>query len=50
MFPCDFPVGSMGTNGIPNTLDARTFDTNNFGGAFDADEENDADIPNEFKE
>lgn len=36
--------------GIPNTLDARTFDTNNFGGAFDADEEDNADMPNEFKE
>ena len=37
-------------DGIPNTFDESTFDANTFGGAFDADEENDADIPNEFKE
>lgn len=24
MFPCDLPVGSMGTNGIPNTLEHKS--------------------------
>ena len=37
-------------DGIPNTFDESTFDANTFSGAFNADEENSEDIPNEFKE